>query len=151
MSKAFMIRATEGVIEKHKEEYMTIKMIKALREATGQSLPFAKENVEELLRGGVVIISTVDPYFGDRKRTLYTAKIDINRYPNYFIIQDAISENKDGEMTINITQGEAYFILSCVEGRRAMVEMLTPGDFGEDETSENITKLINKIKEQTSK
>ena len=49
--------------------------------------------------------------------------------------------------TITVTQGELYFIVSCLEGRKALLELLAPGDFGE-ETPEMVTELITKIKGQ---
>lgn len=150
MSNPFMIKATEEAKTKHQQKghNIIIPMVKALREATGQCLRDAKENVETLLRGGVVIVDRVDPYWGDRQRTLGTAKKDIKMRSTFFKLDESYqSPNTANAITLTVTQGEFHFILSCLEGRRGILNLLTPGDFGE-ETPEMVTELIDKLKGQ---
>ena len=89
MNKPFMIKASEEILAKKEENrHLKIPMIRALREVTGQGLIEAKNNVETLLRGGVVIIDSVDLCFGDRKRTLYTAREDVKTFPEFFALDE---------------------------------------------------------------
>lgn len=158
MYKEFMIRATEKTkAQPHYKKYgkngVLIPMIYALREATGQGLHEAKKNVEELLRGGVIVIRTTDDQYADCNCRLHTARVDISCYPDYFIIDEDFTAETTRDFTINITAKEKGMILTALGTRKTWLYRSAADPHNPKGTENALTKdhqdLICKIIAQT--